>query len=521
MKLSIVALSLLSLSSTANARKLKNGKADKKMKSAKSTAAPTADATTEAPMPDPTPAPPPPPPPPPPPVFKQAAPLYNQYDVCTDFCKGAITTCEGVVDWVTNTYPVAYTRHIEGGAGTSATGKPSEQFGACHDTCMGWQYWRQEAQPNFAERFFNGYAVGDSLNCRYNHLLFASGQPSFPYGLQASESESAAQHCQHITPDGGWVCTDYRNADGKTSTQIYKDSQFDKHRLGDCWLAADDKIADCHLKALNDATVDQQLLWVPDDIEYIYLHQNALTKIPDLSRFTELKGVYFENNAITSLESDDFASNTKLEVINLSNNFITELPADLLATTTDLKAFFFNFNYITSIPTTFFATTPDIEIIVVVDNNLPGFELGTFDGLSKLKSLGFGQQGKAANRGQVMSADGVPDGLFDDLVSLEYMSTFINGIGVLRESFFGAWSANVEAIAIFLYQTSPIPPLVIEDGVFEKLPSLIDFATYSSGNVVNPDDVATNTNLKHMLYGSQFDILAPLPEPALYNAALL
>jgi len=454
-------------------------------------------------------------------VFRSAAPLYNQYDVCTDFCKGAITTCEGVVDWVTDTYATPFSRHIDGGAGTDATGKPREQFGACHDTCMDWVYWRQEAQPDFSQRFFNGYATGDSLNCRYNHLLFASGIPSFPYGLAASESESAAQHCQHITKDGGWVCTDQRDADGKTPAQLYKDASFTKHRLGDCWLAGEgDKIADCHQKGLNDATVDQQLSWLPDDVCYIFLHQNALTKVPDLSRFTELKGIYLENNAISLLESDTFAANTNLEIINLSNNFVTDLPVDLLTANTALKAFFFNFNYITSVPVTFLSTLSALELVSFVDNKLTGFELGTFDGLGNVKLLAFGQQGKAGNNGNIFSADGLPDGLFDDLVSLEYLSSFINGVGVLKNSLFGDWSSKIESIAIFLYQRGPVPPLVVEDGVFDKLPNLIDFSSYSSGNIINPADVENNANIKTVLYGSQFDILAPLPEPALFKEDL-
>jgi len=317
------------------------------------------------------------------------------------------------------------------------------------------------------------------------------------------------------------VCTDYRDSDNKTPPQLYKEAMFTKHRVGDCWLAANDKIADCHRKGLKDGTVDQQLLWVPDDIEYIFLHANALTKVPDLSRFTELKGIYLENNALAMLESDDFASNTKLQILNLSNNFITEIPADLLAPLTDLKAFFFNFNYISAVPVTLFSTTTNIEMISVVENKLTKFEADTFAGLGSLKLLAFGQQGKALDRGKIFSADGIPDGLFDDLVSLEYFSTFINSIGILKESWFGAWSANLEALAIFLYQTGPVPPLVIEDGVFDKLPSLIDFASYTSGNIINPGDVTNNPNLLTVLYGSQFDILAPLPEPALYNAALI
>ena len=45
------------------------------------------------------------------------APIQNQYDVCTDFCKGALSVCDGVVDWVTDTYAVPLTRHGQAGNG--------------------------------------------------------------------------------------------------------------------------------------------------------------------------------------------------------------------------------------------------------------------------------------------------------------------------------------------------------------------------------------------------------------------
>jgi len=454
--------------------------------------------------------------PPPKPVFQQVAPIYNQVDVCTDFCKGALTTCQGVVDWVTNTYAVPTTRHIEGGTGTSITrtGEPYEQYDACHKTCMGWVYWRQEPAVTGATRFFNGYSVGDSLNCRYNHLQFASGIPSNPYGLKASESESGAEHCAHITQDGGWVCTDYRNEDNKTPGQLYMNSIL-RHKMGDCFLAADDKIADCHRTGMTDANVDQNLLWLPDDIEYIFLNANSFTKIPDLSRFKSLKGIYLENNAIETLESDDFASNTELEIINLSNNFITEYPADFFSNLTKLKAFYALFNYVEKIPDKLFSKNNEIEMIAVVGNKLEGFEAGTFDGLSKLKLLAFGGQGKASFDGRIFTEDGIPDGLFDDLVSLEYMSWFIHSIGRIKSTWFGDWSAKVENIVGFIYKGNN-PPVVVEEGVFEKLPNLINFASYTAGNVVNPTDVATNTKLRSITFGNQGDINQPLPFSGLF-----
>jgi hypothetical protein len=221
------------------------------------------------------------------------------------------------------------------------------------------------------------------------------------------------------------------------------------------------------------------------------------------------------------IESDDFAQNTKLEILDLSENFITELPADVFTPLTNLKALYFLFNYVREIPATLFSTNTELELLSFVDNQLTGFEPGTFDGLKKAKLLAFGQQGKAEDKAKNFDSTGIPDGLFDDLESLEYLSSFFMNIGVLKEKWFGPWSAKLEAVVVFLYGSGQAGPLLIEDGVFDKLPSLIDIASYTSGNVINPTDVANNSKLKTVLYGSQFDILAPLPEPDLYNAALI
>lgn len=517
MKLSIVAVSLFSLSSSVyvDAQEKLQKKSSKKMKShgalKEVTVAPTIKETTTAPEP-----PPPPPPPPSPPVFRAVAPVNNQYDVCTDFCKGAVTVCEGVVDWVTNTYATPYTRHLDGGAGTAATGQPEEQFGACHNTCMRWVYWREDHFITPPPTRFNlAHNSGDSLNCRINHLQFATA--SNTQGLFASESDRAQHHCMHLTQDGGWICSESRNAENKTPEQLYKEAMFTKHKVGDCWLAADDKIADCHYKGLTDATVDQNLLWLPDDVEYIFLLANLLTKVPDLSRFTELKGIFLKNNAIDTLTSNDFAANTKLEVLSLEGNFITVVPPDLIAANTELKIFNTAFNYMKDVPQTLFATNKELQAINLAFQSIKLFESGTFDGLTKLKLLSFGVQAKYLGPVPFFTEDSIPDGLFDDLVSLEYLSFFDLNIGVIKEKWFGDWSAKVEGLSIFGQR---VPAMVIEDGVFDKLPNLLDLASQNNGNIINPSDVPNNPQLT-VLYGDGTAILAPLPKPDLFNVELL
>ncbi|KAL3789117.1 hypothetical protein ACHAWO_012650 [Cyclotella atomus] len=471
------------------------------------------------------------------------APVNNQYDVCTDFCKGALTVCEGTVDWVTGAVATPFSRHGDNYTPRGKSlksppqdlGKPQEQFGACHDTCMGWQYWRLDP-GNWSERFFNGYTLGDSLNCRWNHLAFAQGIPSFYYGLQASESESGAQHCQHITPDGGWVCTDYRYEDGKTATQLYKEA-FLKRRVGDCWLAREDTIADCHYKGLRDDTVGAALAWLPQDIEHIFLGANALTSVPDLSKFTKLKTIYLENNSIKQLQSADFASNPQLEVINLANNLIGKdtmksdsttdytPPNDLLHANKKLKAFYIIFNYISEFPEDFFANCKEIEMIAVVENALTSLPPKLFKGLKKLKSFGMGQQGKGGppsvggKTGISFTEAGFPDQLFDDLESLEYLNNFINGFGSIKARWFKG-TPNLEALVVFLNgKSAGRPTLAIEPGVFENLPKLIDFSSYSSNRLgfpggesdaLSPDDFKKNPNILSVSDGTQF-LLAPEP----------
>jgi len=515
MKLSIVAVSLFSLSSSVYVdaqRRLQ--KSSKTMKShgtsLEETVPPTMKETTAAPEPPP---PPPPPPPPSPAVFRAVAPALNQYDMCTDFCKGAVSVCEGVVDWVTNTYATPYTRHLDGGAGTDATGQPEEQFGACHDSCMRWVYWRQDYYIEGLDRFIIGHNTGDSLNCRMNHLQFALSNNK--EGVLSSESNKGQHHCMHLTPDGGWLCSGDRNADNKTAEQLYKEAMFTKHKVGDCWLAGDDKIADCHYKGLTDATVNQSLRWLPDDVEHIFLIANLLTKVPDLSRFTELKGINLKNNAIDTVTSNDFAANTKLQSLTLDGNFITEFPADFITANTDLTYFSALLNYVKGVPQTLFATNKELEQINLAFCYITGFESGTFDGLSKLKLVSFASQGAAL--GFSLTEDGIPDGLFDDLVNLEYLSIFQNKFSVIKEKWFGDWSSKVEAVSMF---GQSVPLVVIEDGVFDKLPSLLELSTHQNGHAIDPSDLPNNPQLT-VTVGDGKAILAPLPKPGLVNMELI
>ncbi len=124
----------------------------------------------------------------------------------------------------------------------------------------------------------------------------------------------------------------------------------------------------------------------------------------------------------------------------------------------------------------------------------------------------------AGKQGKIFTEDGIPDSLFDDCESLEYLSTFVNGLTVLKARWFQN-TQNIESLVVFLNGISafgPSNPLTIEEGVFDNLPNLIDFSMYSSDlfgysgvpSALDPTKFVNNEKLLGVLDGSQF-LLAP------------
>ena len=72
---------------------------------------------------------------------------------------------------------------------------------------------------------------------------------------------------------------------------------------------------------------NNQLTSIPDlsklvNLKYLYLYNNELTSIPDLSKLVNLKYLYLENNKLTSIP--DLSKLVNLIRLYLENNQLTE-----------------------------------------------------------------------------------------------------------------------------------------------------------------------------------------------------
>jgi Leucine-rich repeat (LRR) protein len=79
---------------------------------------------------------------------------------------------------------------------------------------------------------------------------------------------------------------------------------------------------------LGDEAMVLKLADIPDPgkIAELYLCGNGLTKVPNLSRFKNLKKVSFKSNEITLLQVGDFNGLPKLRSLCLSDNSLESLP---------------------------------------------------------------------------------------------------------------------------------------------------------------------------------------------------
>eukprot|EP01083_Nonionella_stella_P293610 998557_1 len=88
------------------------------------------------------------------------------------------------------------------------------------------------------------------------------------------------------------------------------------------------------------------------------------------------------------------------------------------------------------------------------------FEAGTFDGLSNLKLASFVNCG--------FTNEGFPEGIFSDLVSLEFIDFFGNKLTSIDAGWFsGGWGSNIKSLSFW---DNPISS--IEDGAFDTLVSV-------------------------------------------------
>lgn len=357
-----------------------------------------------------------------------------------------------------------------------------------HDSCMAAcsEYPRVPYDPSalLAGEVDPIMLGSDTLSCRMTHLGFALNFGGGGDKYQAQTSNDAAFHCGHASPEGEGICVDYTFG-GKTPFQIMQEGIDTWRKFGACRLAADDTVASCQKSSLTDGTVQAALNVLPDTVEHLFLHSNELETVPDLSRFKDtLKSLYLDGNNIGSVSKMDF-NLPELEILSLNQNPIVELPENLLKRTPKLKSFVYftgnggesAFNGI--IPKRFFRSTPDIvNIIMYGHHNIVEFESGVFDGLSKAEIISFVDCR--------LSFDGFPNGVFDDLVSVQYFDFFLNNLsGKIPSDLFGPWATNIFRV---VFWANPLTG--IEEGAFDVLENVEKIFLHGTGAGV---DIGSDT----------------------------
>lgn len=324
-------------------------------------------------------------------------------------------------------------------------GSNSEAYGDCLNTCMAWprplypgDFLTVNATENAPEtRIFRSNLGGDTIHCRQLHLSFAGS------------ANSKAFHCPHAGNPSAGICRDVL-VKGYTPYEWLRDGATTKHRLPYCNVAGDEKVADCQAGGITTTTLGTALSMLPSSIEILFLSGNEITSLGDdafngLKNIKNIKAIYLNDCKLGTIGANALRGLSNLEVFNADENLVEVLDEDFLKHTPKLRQFsmFHNFNLWTAtkmIPTKFFSYTPNLEVISLYGTAVETFEKDTFKGLRKLTLLTFVTNANIAS---------FPDGVFDDLVSLQFLDFFRCSITTIPEGFFGSWARNLIRIAFW------------------------------------------------------------------------
>ena len=211
-------------------------------------------------------------------------------------------------------------------------------------------------------------------------------------------------------------------------------------------------IADCTDVGVTDANIGNVLALLPDTIEIIFFNGNTgITNLPAglFAGKPKLKALYLNDCLIADIDEDALAGLPDLEIFNIDANNLTAIPESLFANNGELKQFSAFANPLTAIPEKLFHTTPGLERLAIYDTKfydpsgigITKLEPDVFKGLTKLKIIALVNNG--------FDNDSFPEGVFDDLESLQFFDFFGNKLTKVPASWFGDWSSNVLRLAMW------------------------------------------------------------------------
>ena len=110
-------------------------------------------------------------------------------------------------------------------------------------------------------------------------------------------------------------------------------------------------------------------------------------KLGDFDGLTNLRGLYLNDNQLSSLPAGLFDNLTALETLNLHDNQLSSLPAGLFDNLTALETLDLHDNQLSSLPTGLFDNLTELETLSISNNQLSSLPAGLFDNLTALDFL--------------------------------------------------------------------------------------------------------------------------------------
>lgn len=314
----------------------------------------------------------------------------------------------------------------------------------------------QSTNDNFIQDSNQG---GDTIWCRQAHLN------------RTKSMADAAFHCPHAGNPSAHICHDSYVSIGADTVSPYehlRDGESTRHHSFFCDIAKDETVADCDNQMITDDNFEDALAMLPDTIEIIFMNGNdGITKLganvvaDNLQNPEILQALYFNDCAIDTVHEDALRGLPALKIFNADENWVSEIPETLFDENTELLQFSMFANPIIAVPEFLFRNTKKIQAIVLYESLISEFAPRTFEGLTKLEILSVVATFK-------LHDGSFPDGLFRDLVSLEYFDFFGSKFTTVKKSWFeGGWGANIRRLTLWLNDIT-----TIEEGAFDTLESL-------------------------------------------------
>lgn len=434
---------------------------------------------------------------------------FHFSELCEDYCINYFDWC---ANWNIYLYPERKTAAVNGITTTEPDlprTENAQRLAAartdCLETCMTWPRPTDplKFESGAGTNIFNSRLGGDTIWCRMTHLSLAQ------------DPNTSGFHCGHGTNPALGICRDAL-VDGFTPYEWLRDGADTQHRQPYCDFANEGKVADCTLGGIDDSNLETVLRLLPGTVRILFLNGNDITTLPDgvfmqyVPNYAILKAIYINDNGLTTVGANALQGLAELEVFNADENNVASLADNFLMHTPKLKQFsmFHNDNLFSGagqIPTAFFSYTPLLEVMSLYGTGIINFQMGVFDGLTKLTMMSF-----VTNQAINTASFAQPyDQLFGDLTSLRFFDFFGTTIGEIPENFFGPWASNILRLAFWNCPINNIHPNAglgnlqsIEMAYFHWISGDPSFTNPASFNIVPVADALRTINpLVTLTYG--------------------